>query len=277
MKLGWGAVCLGIACAAQAQVSVAPWQPAFQGIEQTQGTIDGKDASVFYAMRIHLKRKGVLLTTTPQEGKLDTISETTSQFLERFQLQAAINAGFFTPCCVAHPEEKHILGTSISEGKIVSHGEQADRYHYALLVTKKKAQICSLETNTSLKHVWLALSGSGIIVKDGTNTGDATPWNESDKPNPRTAVGLSQDGHTLYLLVIDGRKPGYSIGTTSRETAEILLQLGAYQGLNLDGGGSSTMVKADDTGKAVVLNRPSGGAERYDANQLGVRARPLKR
>jgi exopolysaccharide biosynthesis protein len=58
---------------------------------------------------------------------------------------------------------------------------------------------------------------------------------------PRTAVGVSANGRYVYLITIDGRQPGFSDGATLFETAEWLRRFGAYQGLNLDGGGSTTM------------------------------------
>lgn len=259
-----------------AEVKVQPWTPVYVGVEQTMGLIDGKDASAFYAMRVDLQEKGISVVTTPQEGKLDTVSETTSDFLKKFKVQVAINAGFFAPCCAAHSEEKHILGLSITEGRKVSAGMRANEYRYALLLTRdKQASIVTLEPSTSLSNVWTALTGSAIIVTDGKNTGDMNALNEASKANPRTVVGLSKDKRYLYMVVVDGRRPGYSIGTTNMESAEILLALGADTAMNLDGGGSTAMVKDDGKGNPEVVNHPSGGVERFDANQLGIKAELL--
>ena len=59
------------------------------------------------------------------------------------------------------------------------------------------------------------------------------------------------------------------------ETADLMLAFDAYNALNLDGGGSTVMMKSDGRGGAMDLNRPSGGVERYDADSLGVFALPL--
>ena len=75
------------------------------------------------------------------------------------------------------------------------------------------------------------------------------------------------------LVVIDGRQPGYSVGMTLRETAALLRELGAQEGLNLDGGGSSAMAIVDDSVSRGVrlVNRPSDAAgERAVANALAV-------
>lgn len=60
--------------------------------------------------------------------------------------------------------------------------------------------------------------------------------------HPRTAAGVSQDGKTLYLATVDGRQPGVSVGATISEMAGLMKSLGADDAINLDGGGSTTMV-----------------------------------
>jgi exopolysaccharide biosynthesis protein len=54
-----------------------------------------------------------------------------------------------------------------------------------------------------------------------------------------------------------------------------MIAFGAYTAINLDGGGSTDLVEDNGHGGATIVNKPSGGAERYDANQLGIRALPL--
>jgi exopolysaccharide biosynthesis protein len=86
--------------------------------------------------------------------------------------------------------------------------------------------------------------------------------------HPRTAAGLSADGKTLILLAVDGRSYS-SRGATMRELAELMKQLGAQDALNLDGGGSTTMVHREG-GELKVLNTPSDGRPRPVANVLGL-------
>ncbi|MGZ8456948.1 MAG: phosphodiester glycosidase family protein [Gemmatirosa sp.] len=90
-------------------------------------------------------------------------------------------------------------------------------------------------------------------------------------PHPRTAVGVGADGRRLLLVTIDGRQAGYSLGTSLRETAELMRTLGAHDAINLDGGGSTTMVVRDARGDFRIANRPSDAAgERAVANALAV-------
>lgn len=87
---------------------------------------------------------------------------------------------------------------------------------------------------------------------------------------PRTAGGVSSDGQRLYLLTVDGRST-QSQGLTLAELAQTIRGLGADDGVNLDGGGSSTLVAqepGDDT--VTVQNVPSDGAERPVPNALGI-------
>ena len=72
--------------------------------------------------------------------------------------------------------------------------------------------------------------------------------------HPRTAVGIRADGR-LVLAVVDGRQPGLSVGMTIAELAGLMADLGCVEALNLDGGGSTTMVV-----KGKVVNSPSDPA-----------------
>jgi exopolysaccharide biosynthesis protein len=257
-------------------VKVSRWTPVFIGIDQANGSIDGNDASVAYALRVDLHAPGISFYTTPKQGTLNTIAAPTSQFLTKYGLQVAINANFFSPCCNAQAEDKTIMGLAVSDANVVSAPDGTPGQNASLLISRKNtASIAETNDNTDLSDVFNAVTGSGIIVQDGVNVGAQTPYGDGADPNPRTVIGMSQDGRYLYLVVIDGRQPGYSVGTTHTESADILLALGAYTAINLDGGGSTDMVEDNGHGGAKIINRPSGGAERFDANQLGIRALPL--
>ncbi|GAC1344286.1 MAG: hypothetical protein NVSMB18_21650 [Acetobacteraceae bacterium] len=254
--------------AAQATtVSLNPFQALYQGVGEASATVDTSQA---YVIRIDLTAPGIGFTTTPKSGPLETIAQTTSQFLRSSGTQVAINAGFFDPCCTAANEPKNIEGLAISNGNLVS-PDQPGRP--ALLLTQSnQARIASSDVAPlDLSGVFNAVSGSNILVSNGLNVAPtaSTGFNNA---NPRSAVGLTQSGAVLFLVAIDGRQPGYSDGTTLVETADLLVALGAYSGLNLDGGGSTALAVSDGSGGARDLNRPSGGTERYDGNSLGLYA-----
>jgi len=78
------------------------------------------------------------------------------------------------------------------------------------------------------------------------------------------------------ILVVDGRNPGVSEGMTLAELAEEFVRLGCFTAMNLDGGGSTSMVMRDpNADNWKILNRPSDGKERPVANVLGVRINRL--
>ncbi|HUF33687.1 MAG TPA: phosphodiester glycosidase family protein [Acidimicrobiales bacterium] len=116
-----------------------------------------------------------------------------------------------------------------------------------------------VETALSLGAVH-SVGGHPVLLRDGQRqswwTGDA----KAQGRHPRTLLGWTPSGETL-LVVADGRAPGHSAGLTLEEAADLLAELGASDGINLDGGGSSTFVGTCDVGPCV-LNRPSDGRER---------------
>ncbi len=103
---------------------------------------------------------------------------------------------------------------------------------------------------------------SGSLVENGVNTaGENDPWAGSlGIPTPRTAVGI-KDASTLIFLVVDGRQPGYSVGVTGKQLADILISVGVTEAALLDGGASSQMIISGET-----VNRPSTGKERLLAS-----------
>lgn len=113
----------------------------------------------------------------------------------------------------------------------------------------------------------MVVAGKSIVARNVRDT------------EPRTAFGISEDRRFLYWLAIDGRQPGYSDGASDYETAGWLLLLGAYDGVNVDGGGSTTMVIEDSTGAPLRLNKSSAvadsGRERTVGSHFGVFAKPL--
>lgn len=108
----------------------------------------------------------------------------------------------------------------------------------------------------------IAIGGSTLLLQDGR----VTVLDDAVK-HPRTAVGVDRDTGRLLLVVADGRQRT-SVGLTLRELAELLLSLGAEDAINLDGGGSSTMVARRPNGRRGVMNSPSDGAQRPVPNGL---------
>ena len=105
------------------------------------------------------------------------------------------------------------------------------------------------------------IGGNAMILQNGElterNTGDT--YNSS--PYPRTAIGASEDGRWLYLFVCDGKGAGGSPGLTTTQVCGILKNIGAYNIVGMDGGGSAEMVV-----NHAIVNKPSDGNERSVGN-----------
>jgi len=261
----------------QAAVILGAPRPIFVGIDLRLVEINGSRG---LAAVIDLRAPGIGFTGSqpapagvtlngsnlPQQA--ETVAQTTSQFLIGSGAELATNSGFFAPCCNAANEGKDVIGLTVTNGRTVSPLD-------SLLISPTNQALVGTFTSLPVSFaVADAVTGSDILVTRGVNVAP-TASTSFNNANPRTAVGVSSDGRILYLVTIDGRQPGYSIGTSLAETGDVLLALGAFDGLNLDGGGSTAMVIANGTGGATLLNRLSGGAERYDGGNFGVFALAL--
>ncbi len=183
------------------------------------------------------------------------------------QWAALISAGKVTAVLTASP------GAVPSDGVIVVANGPLAAELGATVQEGEPAEV-KFETIPPVPNLLHALGAGPWLVKGGqihvTNeaekfTGrlfaEATPTGRS----PRSAIGLTREGK-LLLVVIDGRNPHHSYGATLWEASEVLKELGAVDALNLDGGGSTTLVV-----NGRVVNVPSSGAERRVANALVVR------
>ncbi len=111
-----------------------------------------------------------------------------------------------------------------------------------------------------------AISSFGSLVRDGAIVCSATDTSRV----PRTAVGITVDGE-IILVVVDGRQAPYSVGASMYELAQIMLDLGCVDAMNLDGGGSSTYVaKQEGSDELTLTNSPSDRYERSVSNSLMI-------
>lgn len=144
-----------------------------------------------------------------------------------------------------------------SGGWVVSgHGESAAWVRENL---KKGTQVeIRTETILSPKPSFASefmLGGGPRLVRDGRSAAATDPGvydaGFAEARHPRTAVGIRPDGRIL-LVTVDGRQPGISVGMTIAELTALLVELGAAEAINMDGGGSTTMVA-----NGRVVNSPS--------------------
>lgn len=272
--------------ARSAVISVGSWIPVFKGVELASGQQQAQTASELdqqvLCLRVDLTDPDISLFTTPHCTNCvrDTLSENTSHFVETFGVQAAINGGFYTSSGGVTDTElgtpENVYGLSISQGELVSTAMSAT-YTATMLFTADN-QAFYLPNNwpaTNTTGIYTAITGNRALLTRGVNVNPSTPADL----DPRTALGLSQDRRFLFLMTIDGRQPGWSDGADFRATGEWLKRFGASDGINLDGGGSTTMVLTDCVGNPVCMNKSSYvaayGRERIIGQNLGLYASPL--
>jgi exopolysaccharide biosynthesis protein len=213
----------------------------------------------------------------------------TSEVLLAQDWQAAVNGGYFLPFAGGSPEGDDYIpqpgqgtdvsGAAIHEGQVVSPIEtDLDRRVNAILCIWREAEVVIRDGQECGPGVREAMAAGPRLLRDGQRLSyEAFDAAYGAARHPRTAVGLDARRRLAWLVTVDGRQPGFSEGASLDELTDILVSLGASDAINLDGGGSTTMVMETASGP-VVLNRPIHtavpGRERPSANHLGVRARP---
>ena len=121
----------------------------------------------------------------------------------------------------------------------------------------------ALSWSLGWRDVLDSLGGNPTLMEQGAvMEGNVKGTDAFSNRNPRTAVGYKPDG-TLLLVTVDGRGADGSVGMSLRELAALFVRLGASDALNLDGGGSTTMVVGGE-----LQNRPSDGTERAVSSAL---------
>jgi Phosphodiester glycosidase len=253
-------------------------QVLFPGVIYQRKAYSAPRSMVFHQVQVDLN-PGIDVLVTPGQATsngMETIARTTSEFAQEFQVQLAINASFFYPFREKTPwnyypypgDPVSVLGQGISNGKSYSPA-QSDWPTVCFLATHQ-AQIA---VNGQCPPKTLqAVAGNQLLVVDRKPA--PLPDPSDDQPYPRTAIALNRSGNRLWILIVDGKQPLYSDGMTLRELQAIALQLGAETCLNLDGGGSTTLVtKPAQT--PIVLNAPIHTRipmrERPVANHIGFK------
>lgn len=262
--------------AAVAAAEITPWKPIFLGVELCQGSTASPRPVQMRAVRVDLREPSLDLLVTPSNGRApkDTNARTTTEFLAEFKCQVAINGSFFSPLATRPGDPQDISGLSVSRGDLYS---RANRFDALLLSKDRRAWVDTAPIDP--KEAYNALAGDTTLLLNGEYSLKPT----DTRPivvvrHPRSTVGVSRDGRYLILMTIDGRQPGYSEGASKPEAAAWLKRLGAWDAINLDGGGSTTLAVEGPDGRPEIINRPSGpppGVQRRVANHLGVFARKL--
>jgi hypothetical protein len=231
---------------------------------------------IAHVLVIDTKVSGMHFLVTPaaDEESGTTMARTTSQFLEEFDVQIAINGDGFFPWWSRGPADyyPHVgdpvtpNGVSAAYGEVYADGTQDVRPEPTIYISRRG----DLAFNRAPNRIFHALSGDRMLIVSG----DVVPDLNNKVLHPRTAMGTNKNGRWLYIVVVDGRQPFYSEGATFKQLAKLLKDFGAFNAMSLDGGGSSTLVIEGKDGGSVVLNSPIDsyipGRERPVANHFGI-------
>lgn len=278
----------------QAAPVLGPWVPLFKGIDHARGTnapdASNPDRTVVNVARVDLTDPDIRLKPTPRiatgynDGFRETGGMTVSRYLQTQKAQLAINANFFDQGQYYLPEgtPMDLGGLSIREGEVVSSQDSAvDSSVIAFDSSNRPSVIYTNWPAQSTAGVFTAVAGVYPVVVKGANVAHSyanLPGNLHDA-QPRTLYGISADRRYLYLMTIDGRQPGYSVGALDYESANWMLAVGAADAINMDGGGSTTLVIENSLGLPERLNSSSAvadsGKERTVGSHLAVFAKPL--
>lgn len=235
---------------------------------------------IAHMLTIDTKTKGIEFLVTPPDSKSETPlnARTTSQFLKEFQVQIAINGGDFSPWWSHSPADYYPhegdpvtpFGFTASNGDVYWTGDTTDIGTEPTLYIGRRN---TLSFNNKPGRVYNAISGDRMLVLKG----EIAPELDDKELDPRTAIGINRNGRYIYIVVVDGRQPFYSEGATFMGLADLLIDQGAFIGMSLDGGGSSTMVIEGANGEPVILNSPIDnylpGRERPVGTHLGIYVR----
>jgi hypothetical protein len=167
------------------------------------------------------------------------------------------------------------MGLAVSDGVLVSPGGNTPSL---IEQTDGTVSMTVTTASTPVDMIHTAVSGFGYCLTNGIVS------DPGGDLNPRTGIGLSEDSRYVLLMVIDGRQTA-SQGATWSEVGGWLQHFGAYNGINMDGGGSTTLARWDPNAigdaRAVLMNNPVGsgsilGTERWNGNNLGILFDPLE-
>lgn len=120
------------------------------------------------------------------------------------------------------------------------------------------------DEQTERIYPYTIVSGNPKNVGEGVTLDSESERTDASSLHPRTGIGISQSGDSIIMMVVDGRNGQTSIGVRTSQLADIMRWAKAYEAVNLDGGGSSTLY----TSALGVRNRCSDGTERSVGNAI---------
>jgi hypothetical protein len=270
-------------------------KPLFEGIVYSRHLKTQPRPLVIHLLEIDLTAPGLSPFVTPSfktdlsvDSTLgrETLAQRTSDFLQEHQLQLAVNANFFFPFREEtlwdyEPRQgtpSMLSGLAMSNGQIVSLPQAGQT---ALCFLSQRAEIAS--NGQCPEGTEQAVAGNTRLLNEGEPTKGFWAVVNGEKadrrPYPVNIAAIDASGRRLWLILCDGKQPLYSEGIMLSEVVDLVQSLGAETAVRLDGGGSTTVAIASDTGPQIlnaVIHGKIPGQERPVANHLGFFAQPLQ-
>jgi exopolysaccharide biosynthesis protein len=267
----WMVFTLALAVVPRSTDAVDRWLPIARGVDYITRVVrfSGVQTTAHVA-RVNLCDPGVeLRATAPGEGRA-----TVSNWGRRVGAVVAVNGDYFDMSAFAP------LGPARGAG--IAWPEGARIHHDALFAAAPGGRVSVVDaSDTEAPALWrdvalrvpadfteLVAVRERVLVQGEVRESPAIVHHGGR--HPRTALGLSRDRRTLWFVVIDGRSENDG-GVTHRELGLFLRSLGAWDGMKLDGGGSSSMFLR----RRGTVNRPSDGYPRAVATHIGVLRREV--
>jgi Phosphodiester glycosidase len=247
----------------------------FPGITYQRQALDHLRPLMVHTVTVDLNTPGIGVRVTPGNPTPDNreiTARTTTEFLSEFNLQLAVNANFFFPFQENTPwdyyprsgDRTNAVGLAISDG--VTYSSPEKNWPALCFSPQPTAQIRS--NGICPPGTAHAVAGSTILVAQGQPAKLAPNTPNNDGLYSRTAIGIDTTGKKLWIVAIDDKQSFYSEGVTLKELTDFFLKLSVDSAINLDGGGSTTLVIADTHRGAIVLNSPI-------QTKLPLRERPV--
>jgi hypothetical protein len=252
-----------------AHAETSTTQP-FRGVTLRQRTEQSPRPMKIKVLEIDLRAPGIRFKVTPPNGKLpgETTLQTTRDFLIEQHAQLAINASFYK---IIEKQYGDSEGYTASEGETYSGPSTRPSGSPSLNLSKDNVATIhdhrAGSPEPSAGELFNTVSGNERIIKGGKNVA------KDARLHPRMAAGIRDGGHTLVIVEVDGRQPKISEGATTIDMANILLEYGVTEAINLDGGGSATVAIADPSPR--IINTPVGvkdipGSQRKNACNVAI-------
>ncbi|MGI5088904.1 phosphodiester glycosidase family protein [Treponema vincentii] len=243
------------------------WHPLSPGIEAAD-IHDSQLPLIVHIVKIDLLNPSISVITsepalfTNNRGRIR--GETTRDFASRHNTIVAFNAAPFKTRSLLFSLYRTIVGIHVTDFRRMSMPNE--RYGALLFYADKTARIIDSQTedvlSASVRH---AVGGFWTILRNGSVLPQKLHRRDS-----RTAVGLADNGKTLFVVAVEGENKRKSKGLSFEETANLMRELGSDDALQLDGGSSSSLILQENGEQRIVSPTRNLNIHIRTASNIGI-------